>query len=144
MLTKTLQLIALTLLCQMAIADTAGIAMGIQAWADAYNSHDPDRVLARYHPDAVFWGTSSATLRDTPAAIREYFTSLTRRPNAHVEISEYRIQEFGDVALAAGFYTFTDVADGVAVTRPSRFSFGLRLTNGEWLLAQHHSSRIPQ
>jgi uncharacterized protein (TIGR02246 family) len=144
MLRKTLQLIALTLVCQMAIADTAGIAAGIQAWAAAYNSHDPDQVLSRYHPDAVFWGTSSATLRDTPAAIREYFTSLTRRPDAHVEIGEYRIQEFGDVALAAGFYTFTDVADGVAVTRPSRFSFALRSTDGEWLLTQHHSSRMPQ
>lgn len=125
-------------------ADTlADIEAGIQAWADAYNSHDPDAVAARYHTEAVFWGTTSPTLRDTPAEILDYFGGLTGRPNAHVTIGEHRVQVFGELALAAGFYTFTDVADGEAVTRPSRFSFALRLTNGEWLLAQHHSSRVP-
>lgn len=51
---------------------------------------------------------------------------------------------FGDLALAAGYYTFTDVSNGESVTRPSRFSFALKLTDGEWLLIQHHSSRLPQ
>jgi uncharacterized protein (TIGR02246 family) len=125
-------------------ADTlADIEAGIQAWADAYNSHDPDAVAARYHAEAVFWGTISPTLRDTPDEILDYFGGLANRPNAHVTIGAHRVQIFGDLALAAGFYTFTDVADGEAVTRPSRFSFALRLTDGEWLLAQHHSSRVP-
>ena len=54
------------------------------------------------------------------------------------------MQLFGDLALAAGFYTFTDVTNGEPVTRPSRFSFVLRLTDNEWLLTQHHSSRVPE
>jgi uncharacterized protein (TIGR02246 family) len=120
------------------------VEAAIQAWADAYNSHDPDAVAARYHHEAVFWGTVSPTLRDTPAEIRDYFGSLTSRPNAQVTIGEHRVQLFGDVALAAGFYTFADVTGGEPVTRPSRFSFALRLTDGEWLLAQHHSSRVPE
>jgi len=131
--------------CSEAESDAlANVEAGIQAWADAYNSHEPDVVAARYHPEAVFWGTTSPTLRATPAEIRDYFSSLSNRPMAAVEIGEHRVQLFGDLALAAGFYTFTDVADGERVTRPSRFSFALRLTDGEWLLAQHHSSRIPE
>jgi len=122
----------------------AEVEAGIQAWADAYNSHDPDIVTARYHPEAVFWGTVSPTLRTTPAEIRDYFSGLGNRPDAKVEIGEHRIQLFGELALAAGFYTFEDVADGERVTNPSRFSFALRHTGSEWLLAQHHSSRIPQ
>jgi uncharacterized protein (TIGR02246 family) len=121
----------------------ADVEAAIAAWADAYNSHDPDAVAARYHPEAVFWGTTSPTLRDTPAEILDYFGGLAGRPNAHVTIGEHRVQIFGELALAAGFYTFTDVADGEAVTRPSRFSFALRLTDEGWLLAQHHSSRMP-
>jgi uncharacterized protein (TIGR02246 family) len=122
----------------------ADVEAGIQAWADAYNSHEPDVVAARYHPDAVFWGTVSPTLRATPADIRDYFSGLGNRPDAHVEIGEHRVQLFGDLALAAGFYTFTDVANGEEVTNPSRFSFALRRSGDEWLLAQHHSSRVPQ
>jgi len=130
--------------CDETEPDTlANVETGIQAWADAYNSHEPDVVTARYHPEAVFWGTVSPTLRATPAEIRDYFSSLSNRPNAQVEIGEHRVQLFGDLALAAGFYTFTDVTDGESVTRPARFSFALRLTDGDWLLAQHHSSRIP-
>jgi len=121
----------------------ARVEAGIEAWADAYNSHDPDAVAARYHPEAVFWGTVSPTIRTTPAEIRDYFSSLSNRPMASVEIGEHRVQLFGNLALAAGFYTFTDMANGREVTNPSRFSFALRLTNNEWLLAQHHSSRIP-
>jgi len=131
--------------CGVAEPDAlADVEAGIEAWADAYNSHDPDAVAARYHPEAVFWGTVSPTLRTTPAEIRDYFGSLSSRPMARVEIGEHRVQLFGGLALAAGFYTFTDVTDGEAVTRPSRFSFALRLTDAEWLLAQHHSSRIPE
>lgn len=135
----------LVALSSVARADTLDdVEAGIQAWADAYNSHDPDRVVARYHADAVFWGTVSPTLRDTRAEIRDYFSGLSDRPAARVEIGEHRVQLFDGVALAAGFYTFTDVVNGEAVTRPARFSFALRLTDGEWLLTQHHSSRIPE
>jgi len=125
-------------------ATLAKVEAGIQAWADAYNRHEPDVVAARYHPEAVFWGTRSPTLRTTPEEIRDYFSSLNNRPMAHVEIGEHRVQLFGDVALAAGFYTFSDVAAGESVTRPARFSFALRRSGDEWLLTQHHSSRIPE
>ena len=122
----------------------ANVEAGIQAWADAYNRHEPDAVAARYRPEAVFWGTTSPTLRSSPGDIRDYFSSLSDRPMARVEIGEHQVQMFGDLALAAGFYSFTDVVNGEPVTRPSRFSFALRLTDDEWLLAQHHSSRMPE
>jgi len=131
--------------CNSAEPDTlAKVEAGIQAWAEAYNSHEPDAVTGRYHAEAVFWGTTSPTLRTTPAEIRDYFSSLSNRPMAHVEIGEHRVQLFGDLALAAGSYTFTDVTAGEMVTRPARFSFALRLTDNEWLLTQHHSSRMPE
>ncbi|PCJ40928.1 MAG: DUF4440 domain-containing protein [SAR86 cluster bacterium] len=113
------------------------------AWASAYNSHEVADVLARYHEDAVFWGTGSPTIRDEPAELREYFSSLTNRPNAHVEIGEYRVRVFGDIALNSGIYTFTDIRDGVASTRPARFSFAYRLVNDEWMIIDHHSSLSP-
>jgi hypothetical protein len=33
--------------------------------------------------------------------------------------------------------------DGEATIRPGRFSFAYRLVDGEWLIADHHSSQLP-
>lgn len=115
-----------------------------QAWAAAYNSHVPDSVLARYDAAAVFWGTTSPTLRDTPEEILDYFRGLANRPNASVTIGEHRVRVFGGIAINTGLYTFTDVVDGEAVTRPARFTFSYRLADGEWLIVDHHSSRLPE
>src|SRR5438045_3749545 len=49
------------------------VAAATHAWAEAFNSRNPERVLALYDSEAVLWGTISPTLRDTPDAIRDYF-----------------------------------------------------------------------
>ena len=100
-------------------------------------------MLARYADDAVFWGTGSPTLRATREEIGEYFASLASRPNARVVIGEHRVRDFGDLAISTGRYTFTDVVDGVRVERPARFSFTYGIRDGEWLIVDHHSSRVP-
>lgn len=130
--------------CVSVSADTLDdVDTAVAAWAEAYNSHDPMRVAARYHPEATFWGTTSPTLRTTPADVVAYFASLERRPNANVSIGEKTVRIVGAVAIVTGIYTFTDVVDGSSVTRPSRFSFVLELTGDDWLIVQHHSSRMP-
>jgi hypothetical protein len=53
------------------------------------------------------------------------------------------VREFGDIAINTGFYTFSEVVGGDRVERPSRFSFTYRLRDGEWLIVDHHSSRVP-
>jgi len=125
-------------------ADTTDdVGAATEAWAAAYNSHDPERILARYDTDAVFWGTTSATLRDTPEEVRDYFRAMPDRPNAHVNIGDHRVRVYGDIANNTGFYTFTDVVDGKPVVRQSRFSFTYRLRDGVWMIVDHHSSRVP-
>lgn len=142
---SVLMAVASSLHFAAAHADTADdIGMAVQAWADAYNSHSPQRVAARYHPEAAFWGTTSPTLRTTPEDVSAYFTSLERRPNARVSIGSKHVRIVDSVAIVTGAYTFTDLVDGDAVSRPSRFSFVLELTGNEWLIVQHHSSRLPE
>ena len=115
----------------------------LQAWADAYNAHDARQLVALYHPGAAFWGTTSPTLRTTPAAIAEYFARLPDRPNARVSIGEHVIRIAGPIAIVTGHYTFTDRVDGADVTRPSRFSFVMEQGEDSWRIVQHHSSRLP-
>lgn len=120
------------------------IAAATQAWIAAMTSHDPDRVLALYDPDAVLWGTRSPMLRDTPATVRDYFNILrTVPPTYKAVLGEQRIRVYGDTAINTGTYTFSEVRDGKEIVRPARFSFVYRNSGGRWLIVDHHSSAVP-
>jgi hypothetical protein len=100
------------------------IAVTTQAWIDAINSHDPERVVILYDPEAVLWGTVSPTIRDTPAAIRDYFKGLpTMPPEFKGVLGEQRIRVFGDMAINSGTYNFASVRDGKPTNVAARFSF---------------------
>ena len=119
------------------------VTAATRAWAEAYNSRDPQKILALYAPDAVFWGTSSPTLRDTPALIGDYFKNSPSQPNARVELEEFKVRVWGDTAASTSSYTFTDLRDGQAVRRPARFSFVFHKQDGRWMIVDHHSSSVP-
>jgi len=119
------------------------VTAAMRAWAEAYNSRDPQKIQALYAPDAVFWGTSSPTLRDTPALIGEYFKNSPSQPNARVELGDFKVRVWGDTAASTGSYTFTDMRDGQTVRRPARFSFVFHKQNGRWMIVDHHSSSVP-
>ena len=119
------------------------VAAATAAWVAAYDSRDPARISAQYAPDAVFWGTSSKTVRANPAAIAEYFKDAGKRPDARALIGEQHIRVYGDVAVATGYNTFSDIREGKRTPNPARFSMVFHKRDGKWILVDHHSSRIP-
>jgi uncharacterized protein (TIGR02246 family) len=126
-----------------AATPTDEVAATTKAWADAFNTRDPERVLALYETDAVLWGTTSPILRKTPAARREYFSAMPQRPNLRVAIGEQHVRVFGDVAVNSGTYTFTNNQDGKVTSNHSRFSFTYVRKSDRWLIVDHHSSAVP-
>ena len=147
-MSRTQIVLTLSLLFGIAGLSSAGpkedVAAATQAWAEAFNSRDPERVLALYDSDAVLWGTVSPTLRDTRDGLREYFKVLPSSPQGRVSFGEQRIRVYGDVAISSGYYTFSNVRDGQTMTFPARFSFTYRQRDGRWLIVDHHSSMIPK
>jgi uncharacterized protein (TIGR02246 family) len=120
------------------------VGAATQAWIDGMNSHNAERVVALYDSEAVLWGTRSSTLRDTPAAVRDYFNILQTVPSSYkVVLGEQRIRVYGDIAINTGAYTFSEDRDGKPIARPARFSFVYRNRDGHWLIVDHHSSAIP-
>jgi uncharacterized protein (TIGR02246 family) len=97
-----------------------------------------------YDADAVLWGTTAKTVAANPAAIVEYFKDAAKRPNARVIFGEQHIRVYGDVAVSTGHYTFSDVRDGQAVSRPARFTMVFRNRDGRWRIVGHHSSEVPK
>ena len=119
------------------------VAAATAAWRAAYDSRDPARIVAMYDSEAVLWGTTAKTVAPNPTAIAEYFKDAGQRPNARVVFGEQHIRLYGDVAVNTGYYTFSDVRDGQAVSRPARFTMVFRNRDGKWLLVGHHSSLVP-
>jgi len=120
-------------------------AADMQAWADAFNSRDPKRIVALYAPDAAFWGTTAKALATTPESIWAYFKDAGERPWTRVTIDAQHARVYGDIAIVSGAYTFADVRDGaVTNVRPARFTFVFRRDGGRWAIVDHHSSRVPE
>jgi uncharacterized protein (TIGR02246 family) len=120
------------------------ISAATAAWRAAYDSRDPARITAMYDSDAVLWGTTAKTVAATPAAIADYFKDASKRPNARVTFGEQHNRVYGDVGVSAGYYTFSDVRDGQAVSRPARYTMVFRNRDGRWRIVSHHSSEVPK
>ena len=123
--------------------DRADVEAATQRWISAFNRKDADAVAALYAPDAVFQGTSSGVIRDTPALVRDYFNSLANLGDQRMATGDHRIQLFGDIAVSSGYYTRSGTQDGKPVEAKARFSFVYARRNGRWLIVNHHSSAVP-
>jgi uncharacterized protein (TIGR02246 family) len=126
-------------------AQPAPDTLPLQAWVDAFNSRDPERIVALYAPDAALWGTTAKTLARTPDEIRAYFKDAGQRPHTRVTVGQQHVRAVGGLIVASGAYTFREDRDGtVSNVRPARFTFVFRRDGNRWLIVEHHSSRVPE
>lgn len=111
----------------------------LDAWADAFNTREPERVAALYAEDALLHGTSLAPLRVGIAQIRSYF-----RGTSTVEFGErHDVRVADDCLLSAGHYRFSRMQDGQRIVTRARFTFVFQRREGEWKVLHHHSSAEP-
>ena len=120
------------------------VAAATAKWAEVFVLEDPAPILALYDKEGVLWGTLSPTRRDDPAAIRDYFEKAFKAlPGHKVTFGDQHIRVYGDTAINTGYYTFSFVKDGEAKSLPARYSFVYVKQNGNWLIVDHHSSKVP-
>lgn len=117
----------------------------LAAWATAYAAMDGTRSAAVYAPDARLWGTAARTQTVGRDAILTYFNAGRQNLQSRmVVVGEHAIQRFGDTAVASGHYEFRNTRiDGSSTVRPARFSMTIVNQNGRWMIANHHSSLLP-
>ena len=110
-------------------------------WNDALATLDPDTVAKRYASKSILLPTVSDTPRTDYASIQDYFTNfLTKKPQG--TILESTVIQGEDVVLDAGIYEFTMGATGDKVK--GRYTFMYTYEDGEWKIAHHHSSVMPE
>jgi len=112
-----------------------------QRWVEGIGMGDPDLMVSLYADDAILHGTVSPVLRQGPALIREYFTATAANPPTMSFVEPQNIRVFGDTAINTGFYQ-TRFGTNEPITL--RYSFVYRKSGSDWLIVDHHSSRMPE
>ena len=112
-------------------------------WNAALQTGKADEVVKLYAPDAILLPTVSNKVRHNPAEIKDYFEHfLPKHPIGR--INESNIRTYGGVVINSGTYTFTLTKDGQKSDVPARFTFVYRKVGDSWLIAEHHSSAMPE
>jgi uncharacterized protein (TIGR02246 family) len=139
----TAMLVALATALPVQADDRADVEAATGKWLAAFNRKSSTDIVALYAPDAVFFGTSSPVLRDSPELVRDYFKNIATAGDFVINMEEHRVQVFGKVAINTGFYVRTVMQDGKPVRNPARFTFVYEKRGGQWLIVNHHSSALP-
>jgi uncharacterized protein (TIGR02246 family) len=142
-----LPLLGLVAACQsMQSPDAAKseVAAASQTWAGAFNSCNAAGAAGLYLPDGVLWGTLARTIISGRPGVQGYFERVCAGAlSFKVSFGEQLIRVYGDTAINSGTYTFTAVVQGQPRLFPARYSFTYRKVDGQWLIADHHSSALP-
>jgi ketosteroid isomerase-like protein len=119
----------------------AMIAPFLSKFEDAYNNKDtnPDALLALYTKDALYFNVNIQELLVGPAALRAMFTRVR---GLKLKLGDYSVLQVApNVLLTSGYDEITG-ADGK--TFPYRVSWALVKVDGNWLIAQSHTSYFPR
>lgn len=109
-------------------------------WIEGIGMGDPDYMVALYAEDGILHGTGSPVVRVGHQLIREYFAGLNAPVTMHF-VEPQHIRIFGDVAVNTGNY---ETVIGTAAPIRLRYSFVYQKVGDEWLIVDHHSSRMPE
>ena len=116
------------------------IAALFDRWNRSLATLDPDKVTANYARDAVLLPTISNTPRTNHPEIRAYFVDFLKK-NPHGSIDRRFVKIGCNYAQDVGIYTFT-LEGGQTVQ--ARYTYVYEYRNGQWLIAHHHSSAMPE
>ena len=115
-------------------------------WNAALATGDPEKVADLYAKDAVLLPTVSNKVRTDRAGIVDYFEHfLANKPvgkkiETHVNVLD------GNSAIDTGVYQFTltDPKSGEKSVVKARYTYEYEKRNGQWLIVNHHSSKMPE
>ena len=131
---------AMALDAQCASTDEAAVASLFDRWNNSLKTLDSEKVVANYADDAVLLPTVSNKPRTNHEEIKDYFNSFLKKEPSGV--IDRRIIKIGcNVAQDVGVYTFT-FKGGQKVQ--ARYTYVYEYENGQWLIAHHHSSAMPE
>ena len=111
-------------------------------WLKTVCSNNAEAIVDLYAPNGVLLGTVAENIKFGKNEIASYFDMFVQKQPCG-EISSMAVQNYGDIAVVNGNYTFEINNNGDRMKVPARYTFVLRMMNGRWKILTHHSSERP-
>ncbi|HYW21492.1 MAG TPA: SgcJ/EcaC family oxidoreductase [Nodularia sp. (in: cyanobacteria)] len=119
------------------------IAELFNRWNKSLQTGDPNLVTQNYARNAILLPTVSNQVRRNHEEIQDYFEKfLTQKPIGKINYRNIRL--YCGVAIDSGTYTFTLRNNGQSQELPARYTFVYNRVGNRWLIAEHHSSAMPE
>ena len=118
----------------------------VEDWADAFSRSEVARIAALFADDALFMGTSSATVSvGSSDDIRNYFRrALTKDLPRGARFTTRSVMVLSDWAvLVTGTDELTGVKDGKSYSNNGRFTFVVAKRGDTWKIVHFHRSLVP-
>ncbi|MBE9201409.1 SgcJ/EcaC family oxidoreductase [Nodularia sp. LEGE 06071] len=112
-------------------------------WNRSLQTGDPNLVTQNYARNAILLPTVSNQVRRNHEEIQDYFVKfLQQKPVGKINYRSIRL--YCGVAIDSGTYTFTVVNNDQIQEVPARYTFVYNRVGNKWLIAEHHSSAMPE
>ena len=120
------------------------IESALTNWLNVLADGDPVKITDLYLEDGVLLGTVAEEIKQGHTAIQEYFDMFVTK-NPIGSIDTFILQNYGDVCISDGTYTFElDGEEGGRTSVAARYTYVWKKENNKWMIATHHSSVNPK
>lgn len=126
----------------------AEVIIAYHNWCSTISSAkgDANKMLKFYAPNAILLPTLSSDIlyNHRNGGMDAYFAKLTNYPNIQCTTEKLITRIYDNTAINTGLYAFsyTD-RDQHKQAIPARFTFVYKDLNGQWLIIEQHSSKLP-
>jgi len=119
------------------------IELALTNWLNILAEGDPIKITDLYLDNGVLLGTVAKEIKQGHTEIQAYFDMfVTKSPIGSVDT--FILQNFGDICISDGTYTFElDGDDGQRTSVSARYTYVWKKVDGKWMIATHHSSVNP-
>ena len=121
--------------------DRPDVDAALDAYVEALEAGDAEKVVALYDKDAVFYSMVAVKPLKTQAERLAYYKKVVAEEDLAVDIDESESETTGNKATNIGHYTFHHTEEGEDIAMPAKFEFHYVLKNGKWLITEHRSTK---
>ena len=120
------------------------IEMALMNWLNTLADGDAVNMSDLYLDNGILLGTVAKEIKQGREQIQEYFEMFLKKSPIG-SIDTFILQNFGDVCISDGTYTFElDGEDGQRTSVAARYTYVWKKENDKWMIATHHSSVNPK
>lgn len=120
------------------------VVAALDEWKKGLLSGKAENVVNKFAKDSILYATLANEPLKTTEQLTKYFEGLQAKKDLNVKVTELNTQVFGNVAINSGLWTFSfkDESDK-EVQVPARFNMVYEKQNGNWMIVNMHSSKLP-